>query len=223
MYDRLRELCLSEANQKEYPGWPFPMLFHGEEIAREVFLLDPVLEYGVLELGRNRVRDGDVFRYRHLNDWFHYQFFNGINCVVNSAEAYTLLPRLLCLERNLLDAMQTRTIHSYLEQELGIVESDHLLKRILDSLRQIEVICRSHPILVWGMKIDEEDAKAHQVHVDSVSQVPSAVVFALPHIRRLKYSWDAVMKDEEKQLGVAVARYNRWQKQQRRLPKWRRT
>jgi hypothetical protein len=223
MYARLREICLSEANQKEYPGWPFPMLFHGKEITREVFLLDPVLEYGVLELGRNRVRDGDVFRYRHLNDWFHYQFFNGINWVVNSAEAYTLLPRLLCLERNLLDAMQTRTIHSYLEQELGIVESDRALENIMESLRQITGICRSHPLLVWGMKIDEVDAKAHQDYVASVSEIPSAVVFALPHIRRLTFSWDAVMKDEEKQLGRAVARYNRWRKQQLRLPRSHRT
>lgn len=62
MYARLRELCLSEANQKEYPGWPFPMLIHGKEITGDVFLLDPVLEFGVLELGRNRVGEGDVLR-----------------------------------------------------------------------------------------------------------------------------------------------------------------
>ena len=53
----------------------------------------------------------------------------------------------------------------------------------------------------------------------SVSEISSAVVFALPHIRRLTSSWDAVMKDEEKQLGRAVARYNHWRKQQRRLPR----
>ncbi len=212
MYAKLRDLCLCQSNQEDFPGWPFPMLFHGYEITREIFLLDPVLEYRVLDLGRNQVRDGEIFRYRQLNDWFHYRFFNGIAYIVNSAEACTLLPRLLCLQRHLLDALPTRTVHTYLEQELGIAESDRVLGNILDAFRKVTEICRSHPILVWGMRANDEDLPLQVQYLETVSRIPAETVFELPHIRRLKLSWDSELKAEEKEWGKAVARYNRWKK-----------
>src|SRR5437879_971379 len=78
VYAKLREACLCKELQEEYPEWPFPLLFHGEEISRDVFFLDPVLEWEALELGRNPVRDAAFLSYWSLNQWFHYRFFNGL-------------------------------------------------------------------------------------------------------------------------------------------------
>ena len=50
-YEKLRKLCLHEDFRADYPGWPLPFLFQGEEITRDIFFLDPSLEYGVIDLG----------------------------------------------------------------------------------------------------------------------------------------------------------------------------
>ena len=89
-YEKLRTLCLSEPLRGDYPDWPRPFLFQGQEITRDIFFLDPALEYTVIELGKNPIRDASYFRYRRLDLWFHYRFFNGWNPVAHSAESLTL-------------------------------------------------------------------------------------------------------------------------------------
>lgn len=109
-YDQLREDRLCAELQKAHPDWPYPLLFHGEEISRDVFLLDPVVEYRVLKLGRNVVQDAEYLAYPFLNEWFHYRFFNGICGVMRSSQSAALLPRLFRLHRALLEAQLKRTV-----------------------------------------------------------------------------------------------------------------
>ncbi|MCX6921607.1 MAG: hypothetical protein NT154_00070, partial [Verrucomicrobia bacterium] len=93
MYHKLRDLCLGECLRSAHPEWPFPLLFQGEEITRDVFFLDPAIEYGVVDLGANPIQDLAFYKSSSLNLWFHYRFFNGIAPVIYSSEALTLLPR----------------------------------------------------------------------------------------------------------------------------------
>jgi hypothetical protein len=217
VYAKLREVCLCAELQEEYPGWPFPLLFHGEEISRDIFFLDPAIEWGPLQLGRNPVRDAAFLRYRSLNQWFHYRFFNGINSVVNSAETITLLPRIFRLRSVLLDNLQNSTLQSFLKRELAAGKPRELIATWLNALSRITEIAKSHGLIVWGMRIDEDAFREHMHYVEAVSSIRADLVLNLPHLRGLKLEWEEAVKTQQKAYRNAEARYNKQRKHERRF------
>jgi hypothetical protein len=217
VYTKLREACLCKELQEEYPDWPFPLLFQGEEISRDIFFLDPVIEWGPLRLGRNPVRDASFLRYRSLNQWFHYRFFNGLNSVVNSAEATTLLPRIFRLRSLLLDSLKDSTLESFLEREFSIGNPKALIGRWLQALGRITDIALKHDLVVWGMRTDEDALREHTDYVQKISLIRADLVLNLPHLRGLKLEWEEARKTQQKAYRNAEARYNKRRKHERRF------
>jgi hypothetical protein len=217
VYTKLREACLSKELQEEYPDWPFPLLFHGEEISRDIFFLDPVIEWGPLQLGRNPVRDASFLRYRSLNQWFHYRFFNGLNFVVNSAETVTLLPRIFRLRSLLLDNLGDSTLESFLQREFSITNPKDLIASWLQALSRITDIALKHALVVWGMRIDEGAPREHMDYVQKISLIRADLVLDLPHLRALKLEWEEARKIQQRAYRNAEARYNKRRKHERRF------
>lgn len=217
MYIKLREACLSKGLQEQYPDWPFPLLLQGEEISRDIFFLDPVIEWGPLQLGRNPVRDASFLRYRSLNHWFHYQFFNGLNCVVNSAETATLLPRIFRLHRLLLDKLSDSALESFLEREFAVASPKALIDTWLQALDRIAEIALKHELVVWGMRIDDAALREHMDYVQKISLIRADLFLDLPHLKGLKLEWEEARKIQQKAYRNAEARYNKRRKHDRRL------
>lgn len=211
MYYKLRQLCLCDEMRKDHPEWPYPLLFHGHEITRDVFFLDPLIEYRVIRLGRNLVQDAGSFNYRLLNDWFHYKFFNGASAIVYSAETTTLLPRLFRLRRALLDNHAKPELEMYLKRELAVPDPPRLISSLLLAVAQIIQICSDHRLVVWGMHIDAEAVAEQSDYITSVlSKIPINLVLNLPHLREpLRSTKSLVFDDEEELMRKAETRYNR--------------
>jgi hypothetical protein len=141
MYTQLRRSVLSEDFQREWPDWPYPMLFQGEEISRDIVFLDLLAEYNVLKLGRNPVRDVDYLRYGSLNRWFHYRFFFCPHPCRRTGESATLKPRLLRLQRCLMEGEWTGELGEYLTRELHLSETTALLSRLRGEIARMLAIC----------------------------------------------------------------------------------
>jgi len=219
-YDQLRDDRLCSELQVQHPDWPYPLLFHGEECSRDLFLLDPVVEYRVLKLGRNMVQDVEYLAYPLLNDWIHYRFFNGIAPVIRSAESSTLLPRLYRLQHALLDDQPKRTVSEYWNERFGIADADRAFEKILEELGRMTAICRRHAVVVWGVHAESAYRDRHLQEVIFVNSIGWDRILQLPHLRSPgKLDLTGVLKREEKALGHAVARNNRWRKHWRRLPR----
>lgn len=217
-YGPLREDRLHESLREEFPGWPFPLLFHGQEITRDIFFLDPVLEYHVIDPGRNPVRDVWIHRYRFLTEWFHYRFFNGMAPVVNSAETLTVRPRLCRLLAAVLDDLPSGRILGYLGTEFGVRDAAALLARMVEGLERMLEVCAREDLVVWGMRIDAA-AEAEQAAFIRESGLAEGwkAMSRLPHLGPLLRGWREVGRTEEKALRRARARRGRWRKQRRRL------
>jgi hypothetical protein len=218
VYTKLRHACLSEGLREDFPEWPFPLLFQGHEITRDIFYLDPLIEWREIELGRNPVRDASFLRYRSLNQWFHYRFFNGLAPVVNSAEANTLLPRLFRLRRVLLESLPGQSLAAFFEREFSISHPDELVNTLVNAVARIMDICSEHKLVVWGIRLNE---RAHEEHIrytrDIVSMIRTDLVLDLPHLRPLKLEWDKVLRNERKEFRKAEARYNKRRKNEKRF------
>src|ERR1051326_135905 len=218
MYPELREACLSKENQEFLPDWPYPLLFHGEELTKDIFFLDVMLEGAALDLGRNPVRDGDFFRYRHLNQWFHYRFFwNRFPApVVNSAETITLLPRLFRLRRVLLESSSAETVNSFLERKLSVANPRDLIGTLIGALTRIAEICSKNELVVWGFLCNSRALDEHLGYLQTVSLIRTDLVLALPHLSRLKNDWGDALEVEQKEFRKVEARYNKSKKAQAR-------
>ena len=210
-YPRLRRLMLCKAMQEDYPDWPYPLLFQGQEICRDIFFLDPLIEYPILRLGRNEVFDGAALRYRSLNQWFHYRFFNVISAVGYSAESGNLVPRLMRLRRVLLDKPDDPKIKSYLKAKLAVSDPARLISFFSDSVAQMVEICSTHPLVVWGIRIDERARSDHLAYIkDVVEKIPFELVFGLPHLRQAMRSTELLVLEHERTLlRASEARFAR--------------
>jgi hypothetical protein len=211
MYDKLRQLCLGDDMRKDYPDWPYPLLFHGHEITRNIFFLDPLIEYQVIKLGRNQVLDAASLEYRSLNRWFHYEFFyDGMSHVGNSAETATLLPRLVRLRKVLLEDFSKDKMAKYLEREFSVSDTTSLISSMIFSIEQMISICSRHRLVVWGSCMNEEAAAEQASYITGVlSKIPMNLVLDLPHFKERMKKNKQLLLEEEILMQKAEAKYNK--------------
>jgi hypothetical protein len=210
-YSKLRQFCLHPSIQTGIPDWPFPLLFHGHEITRDFFFLDPLLECRVIALGKNCVPDAASLRYPSLNAWFHYRFFNGTAPVINTAEAVSLLPRLMRLRRKLLDGVAKPEMARYLEQEFNVGEPGPLILKFLSTVAQLIKICTEHDIIVWGMRCNARAAAEQNDYIKKiVSEIRVDILRQFPHVHeQFCITQTDVFSDERDLLLKAEVRYER--------------
>lgn len=201
-YQKLRQLCLSKHLQADWPEWPFPLLFHGVEITRDFFFLDPLIEYHVLKLGRNLVHDGGSVKYRSLNYWFHYAFFTtGGSPIAWTSEATSLELRLMRLRRALLDGSAKPAMATFLKHELGVTDTPRLVSSFLSAVAQMIQICSEQRIVVWGTALDAASASEQSDYISNVlSKIPIDLVSNLPHIRDQLWETKFIIDNDEKKL-----------------------
>ena len=215
---RLQQLCLCDLVQQDHPEWPYPFLFQGHEIPREIFFLDPLIEYRHVKLGRNLVYDGGSVRYRSLNEWFHYTFFNGIAPITYSMETVCLLPRLYRLKRALLEKSAVPKVKAFFEKELAVSDPQQLLDFLVSVVAQLIKISSEHRLVVWGMRINDEAPREHAAYISNVlSKIPLDVVFNLPHIRDpLGHTERLILWEEKRALQKIEESYNKANNQPKR-------
>lgn len=217
-YSKLRELCLSEELQAAHPDWPFPLLFQGEEISRDIFFLDLVIEYQVIKLGRNPIQDLAYFRYSSLNRWFHYCFFNGISPIVYSSESLTLLPRLYRLKRVLLQSVQDSSLAGYFQREFALSEPQKLAQSLIVEVSKLIEISSQHKLLVWGARLDAASVQAQAQYLAQVTaRISTDLVLGLPHIHRHTSEWKQALNKELVAYRKADARVNKIIKHQKKF------
>jgi hypothetical protein len=211
MFDKLRQLCLGDDMRKDYPGWPYPLLFHGREITRDIFFLDPLIEYQVIKLGRNQVLDVASLEYRSLNRWFHYEFFyDGMSHMGNSAETSTLLPRLVRLRRVLLEGFSKGKMAKYLEHEFSVSDTTSLISSMISAIEQMISICSKHRLVVWGSCMNDEVAAEQASYItDVLSKIPMDLVLDLPHFKQRMKMNKQLLLEEEILMQKAEAKYNK--------------
>jgi hypothetical protein len=210
-YSKLRQLCLQPLIQTQYPDWPFPLLFHGYEITRDFSFLDPLLEFHIIDLGKNRVPDAASLSYPYLNAWFHYRFFNGTAPVINTADAVSLLPRLIRLRRKLLDGAAKPEMARYLKQELSVGEPEQLILNFLLTVAQLIKICTEHDIIVWGKRCNAGAAAEQNDYIKKiVSEIRVDLRQLLRHVHeQFCVTQIDVFNVERDLLLKAEARYER--------------
>ncbi len=192
------------------PDWPYPFLFHGGPLSRNIFFLDAVIEWGAIDLGKNPIRDAWYHRYPRLNHWFHYSFFNGFSPIVNSAESLTLLPKLYRLKRSLIRQSQTRLIVEFLYEKFAITQAEELFSEMTDAVEQIIAITEQNELVAWGIARDEGWIVEHQAFIESaIRPVRAELVLNLPHLRWMVADWKKAGKLELKELRRIVAETNK--------------
>jgi hypothetical protein len=210
-WQKIRLLCLCDEMQQNHPEWPYPFLFQGHEIPREIFFLDPLIEYRHIKLGGNLVYDGGSVEYRSLNEWFHYVFFNVMAPVGYSMETACLLPRLYRLKRVLLEKSGESQAKAFLEKGLAVSNPQQLLDSLVSMVTQLIQISSEHRLVVWGVRISDEAAREHAAYISNVlAKIPLDLVFNLPHVRRPLGSTELlVLEEEKKALKKIEASYNK--------------
>ena len=216
-YRSLREDRIGDHWRHEVPQWPYPLLFHGIQISRNIFFLDAIIEWEVIDLGKNTVRDASYPRYPRLNEWFHYRFFNGFSSVVNSAESMTLLPRLYRLKQVLLRVRNSETLNDFLSEKFAVSSTQELISELFRGVEETIAISERHHLLVWGMARDKEWIEDHRAYIKNViDPIPTSLVYDLPHIRYLVAEWKRIQKSELKAMRRAEAEANKETKARRR-------
>ena len=219
MYTPLRHFILSEDLQRELPGWPYPLLFQGEEISRDIFFLDPLVELRILKLGRNPVRDVDYLRYASLNRWFHYRFFFCLNACGRTGESATLKPRLLRLQRCLMEGEWSGCLDEFLSRDLEVPDPSRLLTHLRGEIARMLEICDQHELIVWGQRLDNICPDQQRAFRESIAHIRVREILALPHLQSLKSEWDEALKKEVKAYRKAEAEINKQRKMRARQPR----
>jgi hypothetical protein len=210
-YKQLRELMLSSDYQALYPERPFPLLFQGEKISRDIFFLDPLIEYGHLPLGKNPIQDWSYFRYRHLGWWFHYVFFGcGLSgwCAC-SAEKETLLARLYRLSAALLTAEDSKIVN-WFEREHGIQSGQYLISLFRSEIARMITIATENNLIVWGIENEPKALELQQNYINqTLPQIRTDLAWKLPHLSWMHHVWTECFKKEVKAFRRAEAGFNK--------------
>lgn len=219
-YKRLKELTFQSIDQENdyYRDWPFPLLFQGERFSRDIFFLDPLIEYEGLPLGKNPVQDWSYPRYRWLWSWFHYVFFfrGGSGWCGCSAEKETLLPRLYRLASALISADETQVADWY-KREHGIESGRYLLPVFRSEINRMISITSENSLIVWGV---EDQTGALELQKNYIKEILSVIrtdlAWKLPHLSWMHHVWTGSLKQELKAYRRAEAAFNKRLKIQKR-------
>ena len=214
-YSKLRIESLCKELQTDYPNWPFPLLFQGEEITRDIFFLDSAIEYNVIKLGENEIRDSWLIHHPDITDlnwWFHYQFFNGINHIVRSSESVALLPRLYRLKSALLESIVDTSLAQYFQGHFEMQETDKFIETLVAAVSRLIEICSQHDLVIWGMLIDQSSLKEQSERLHKIKEIRTDLVFELPHFKWFIDECRVVLTAEIKKYRQSEARFNKFKK-----------